>query len=505
MSVTPSVVTPPQTTLSQALLVGTLTMSTMLYAMTVTIANVALPKMQGEFGATQDQIAWVVTFNIVATAVMTPLTGWLIARLGQRKVMMFSVAGFALSTMLCGLATSLTEIVIYRVFQGLCGAPMVPASQSIVLQAFTKDKQASVMSIFGMGVVLGPIIAPTLGGYLSEEYGWRWVFFMIVPCAVVAFAGIVAIVRDLATPGRIRLDWTGFISLSIAVAATQLMLDRGERQDWFESVEIMFELGLAILALYIFVVHSLMAEKPFLNFKLFRDRNYAFGMLFILIFGMLNFTPMVLFPPMLQHLRGFPDTDIGWLLATRGVGTLVAFTAMVWLSKYDPRRWMTVGFLMQGIAGLYIAGFNINLTAFDVAWTSMLQGFGVGMTWVPTTQIAFATLDPRDAGEGSAVFHLIRNFGSSLFISISIAVVIRTSNVNYADLTTHASPYNENFQYPSSAGAWNLDSMQGIAAFAGEIGRQSSMIGYLNAFYLFGIVSLAVIPFLWLVRWEGNR
>ena len=302
MSVTPSVVAPPQTTLAQALLVGTLTMSTMLYAMTVTIANVALPKMQGEFGATQDQIAWVVTFNIVATAVMTPLTGWLIARLGQRKVMMYSVAGFAISTMLCGMASSLTEIVIYRVFQGLCGAPMVPTSQSIVLQAFTKDKQASVMSIFGMGVVMGPIIAPTLGGYLSEEYGWRWVFFMIVPCAVVAFVGILMIVRDLATPGRIRLDWTGFISLSVAVAATQLMLDRGEREDWFESIEIMLEFGLAALAFYIFIVHSLTSNKPFLNFKLFRDRNYAFGMLFILIFGMLNFTPMVLFPPMLWSL-----------------------------------------------------------------------------------------------------------------------------------------------------------------------------------------------------------
>jgi len=497
----PADLTPAQRT---AILL-TLTTVTMLYAMTVTIANVALPKMQGEFGATQDQIAWVVTFNIVATAVMTPLTGWLIARLGQRKVMMFSVAGFAVSTMLCGMATSLTEMVIYRVFQGLCGAPMVPTSQSIVLQSFTKDKQASVMSIFGMGVVMGPIIAPTLGGYLSEEYGWRWVFFMIVPCAIAALTGIILIVRDLATPGKVRLDWTGFISLSIAVAATQLMLDRGEREDWFESIEIMLEAGLAALAFYIFIAHSLTSKAPFLNFRLFRDRNYAFGMLFILIFGMLNFTPMVLFPPLLQHLRGFPDTDIGWLLAMRGVGTLIAFTAMVWLSKHDPRLWMTIGFFLQGVAGLYIAGFSINLTAFDVAWTSALQGFGVGMTWVPTTQIAFATLDPKDAGEGSAVFHLVRNFGSSLFISVSIAVVIRTSNITYSDLTAHASPYNDNFLYSSSAGAWNLDSLTGVAAFAGEIGRQSSMIGSLNAFWLFGVVSLAVIPFLWMVRWEGNK
>lgn len=504
MSLAPSVVAPRYSLGQQAVLVATLTMCTMLYAMTITIANVALPRMQGEFGATQDQIAWVVTFNLVATAVVTPMTGWLVARLGQRRVMLYCVFGFGVATLLCGLANSLTEIVLYRILQGMFGAPVVPTSQSIVLQAFRREQQPTVMSIFGMGVVMGPIIAPTLGGYLTEEYGWRWMFFMIVPCAVLALLGILAFVRDLAQPARVRLDWTGFLALSVAVAATQLMLDRGERNDWFESGEIVVAAFVAALAFYIFVAHSLTAERPFLNFRLFRDRNYAFGMFFILIFGMLNFTPIVLIPPMLQQLQGFPESAIGWLLAMRGVGSLIAFALMILLSRYDPRLWLTLGFGLQGLAGLAIADLDINLTAFDIAWTSILQGFGVGLCWVPTTQIAFATMDPRHAGEGSAVFHLIRNFGSSLFISISVAVVIRTTKFNHAGLTENVTPLNELFRFPAVSGAWHIDDLSGLAELGREIGRQAAMIGYINGFILFALASFAVIPFLWLVRWHGS-
>lgn len=493
------------TPFERAALVFTLTMSTMLYAMTVTIANVALPKMQGAFGATADQISWVVTFNLVATAVVTPMTGWLVARLGQRRVMLFSAMGFTVATLLCGMATSLEEIVLYRVMQGMFGAPMVPGSQSIVLQAFPKDKQASTMSIFGVGVVLGPIIAPTLGGYLSDEYGWRWVFFMVVPFAIVAILGILAFVRDLGNPGRLRFDWTGFLALSLAVACSQLMLDRGEREDWFESTEILITALIAVGAFYIFVAHSLTTrEKAFLDFGMLKDRNFALGIGFILVFGMLNFTPMVIFPPMLQQLRDFPETTIGWLLASRGIGTLVGFIAMIWLSRMDPRIWMAVGFGLQGIAGLYITTFDINLTPWDVAWTSALQGLGTGVCWVPVTQIAFATLDPKKAPEGSAVFHLIRNFGSSFFISVSVAVSLRTSKVNYADLTSQISPLNETLLFPSVMGGWNPETTPGLMALAGEIQRQAVMIGYLNAFYLFAIVSLSVIPLILFARWEGH-
>jgi len=486
-------------------LVFTLTMSTMLYAMTVTIANVALPKMQGAFGATADQISWVVTFNLVATAVVTPMTGWLMARLGQRRVMLLSATGFTCATMACGMATSLEELVFYRVLQGMCGAPMVPGSQSIVLQAFPKDKQASTMAIFGVGVVMGPIVAPTLGGYLSDAHGWRWVFFMVVPCALVAIMGILVFVRDLGAPGKLRFDWTGFIALSLAVACTQLMLDRGEREDWFESAEIIVVGLVAAFSFYIFIAHSMTArDKPFLDFNMLKDRNFALGMGIILIFGCLNFTPMVLFPPMLQQLRDFPEITIGWLQAARGIGTLIGFVGMIWLSKLDPRLMMAIGFALQGTAGLFIASFDINMTPWDIAWTTGVQGLGTGLCWVPATQIAFATLSPQKAAEGSAVFHLIRNFGSSLFISISVAVALRTSKVNYSEMTEQISPLNESLLYPSVTGGWNPETMEGLMALSGEIGRQSLMIGYLNAFLLFSVVSFAVIPFIAIAKWEGH-
>ncbi len=306
MTATDTAITPNMTPFQRGALIFTLTMSTMLYAMTVTIANVALPKMQGAFGATVDQISWIVTFNLVATAVVTPMTGWLMARLGQRRVMLYSAMGFTVATLACGMATTLEQIVFFRVLQGMFGAPMVPGSQSIVLQAFPREKHASTMAIFGVGVVVGPIVAPTLGGYLSDEFGWRWVFFMVVPFALVAILGIWSFVRDLGNPGKIRFDWTGFIALSLTVACTQLMLDRGEQEDWFNSTEIIVASIIAAASFYIFVAHSLTASKtPFLDFGMLKDRNFALGMGFILVFGMLNFTPMVIFPPMLQQLRDF--------------------------------------------------------------------------------------------------------------------------------------------------------------------------------------------------------
>ena len=480
----------------------TLTFVTMLYAMTVTIANVALPQMQGAMAATTDQIAWVVTFNIVATAVVTPAAGWLASRFGRRRTMLWSVVGFTISSVLCGTANSLTELVIYRAFQGAFGAPLPPISQAIALDTYPKHQHGTVMSIWGMGVILGPIIAPTLGGYLTETYSWRWVFFMIVPFGAASFAAVWYFIRARTGPrSQVRLDWTGFLALCIAVAAFQLMLDRGERNDWFDANETIIEGCIAIMGIYVFIVHSMTSRTPFLSPRLLLDRNFSIGLLITLIFGMLNFVPMVLLPPLLQEIRGYPDTIIGYLLAFRGIGTLAGFTFnLFFANRIDPRLLMAAGFLCQGAAGFYMAQFDINLTTFDVAWTSCLQGLGVGFIWVPLTTTTFATLAPRDVGDGTAVFHLIRNVGSSLFISISIAVVIRTAKINYWNLAEHTTRFNEALKTPEVQGSWNLDSLTGLSALAGEIQRQSLMIGYLNGFYLFALTAMAVMPLLLLVR-----
>ncbi len=486
--------------LRRGIILFTLTSTVALYALTVTIANVSLPQMQGALSATQDQIALVVTFNIVATAVATPMTGWLTARFGQRRVLLTCVAFFTLVTLMCGLSGSLEMLVFFRVLQGLCGAPLAPLSQSIVLESYPQHKHGTATSIFGMGVVLGPLIAPTIGGYLSEEYSWRWVFFMIVPIGAASLLGCWAFVAEGARAARIRLDWTGFIALSIAIACFQLMLDRGERNSWLESTEIVLEICLAALCFYIFLVHTFTSEKPFLNPHLFLDRNFVLGMALTLVFGLLNFTPMTLLPGLLQNLRGYPDSIIGLLLGARGAGTLLGFSILFFGNRYDPRIWLISGFALQGFSGWMMAQFDINVTTSDVAWAGFIQGLGTGFLWVPLTLVTFNTLPQRLFPEGSSIFHLLRNIGSSVHISISVALVLHSAKINYSHLAEAVTPYAKAWQIPSAAGAWSMGSIQNMAHISGEVQRQGLMIGYVNAFYFYMLTALAALPLIMMVR-----
>lgn len=490
----------PDTFLRRAFILATLTMVTMLYAMTVTIANVILPKMQGSLSATQDQIAWVVTFNIVATAVVTPTAGWLSGWLGRRRVMIIAVVGFGLASVLCGMANSLEELVFYRILQGGFGAPLVPISQAIVVDTFPKRQHGPATAIWGVGVILGPIIAPTLGGYLSEAYGWRWVFYMIVPFAAVSLAGVWLFITGQRQDERIALDWTGFLALAVAIGSLQLMLDRGERNDWFQSAEILIEAGLALSALYVFVVHSLTTSKPFLSPKLLRDRNFTIGVIIALIFGMLNFTPITLLPTLLQDLRGYPDSVIGLILSARGFGTLIGFVIMIFASRVDPRIPLAIGLALQVYAGWAMWQFDINLKIEEVMWAVGVQGLGVGLIWVPVSVIAFSTLAPKDVPNGTAVFHLLRNFGSSVHISLSIALVIRTAKINYAGMAESISPYNENLNLPWVRGLWSIEDRAGLMALSEEVMRQATMIGYLNSFAFFALTTLLALPLVFMAR-----
>jgi DHA2 family multidrug resistance protein len=491
--------------LRRGIILFTLTSTVALYALTVTIANVSLPQMQGALSATQDQIALVITFNIVATAVATPMTGWLTARFGQRRVLLTCVTAFTLATFMCGFSNSLEMLVFFRVLQGLCGAPLAPLSQSIVLASYPQHKHGTATSIFGMGVVLGPLIAPTIGGYLSEEYSWRWVFFMIVPMGMFSLLGCWAFVMDGVRAARIRLDWTGFIALSVAIACFQLLLDRGERNSWLESTEIVLEICAAALCFYIFIVHTFTAEKPFLNPRLFLDRNFVLGMALTLVFGLLNFTPMTLLPGLLQNLRGYPDGIIGLLLGARGVGTLLGFSILFFGNKYDPRIWLVCGFLLQGLSGLMMAQFDINLTTWDVASASFLQGLGTGFLWVPLTLVAFNTLSRELFPEGSSIFHLTRNIGSSAHISISVALVLHSAKINYGHLSESVTPYAKAWQIPSMAGGWSMGSAQSLAHISGEVQRQGLMIGYINAFYFYTLTAVAALPLIMMVRMKKTN
>ena len=484
----------------QWMILGTLTLTSTLYAMSITIANIALPQLQGALGATQDQIAWTVTFNIVGTAIVTPMTGWLTLRFGQRRLMLGTIFGFAISSILCGQATTLVELVSYRIFQGAFGGPLVPLSQAIILGVFPRRLHSFSTAVWGMGVVCGPIIGPTIGGYISEAYSWRWIFYIIAPFSLLAFIGSWLYVRNTVHDKLSKLDWTGFISLSIALTALQLMLDRGNRLDWFDSKEIVVETAVAIICFYIFTAHILTSRNPYLNPWLLKDRNYFLGFVLVFIYGMLNFTPIVLYPSMLQDLRGYPESIIGLLLAARGFGAFAGNFLVLVISKRDPRIGLALGFVAQAGSCWLLANFDINMTTAGVAWASAIQGFGVGLSWVPLTIVMFSNIDPKFVPEGTAVLHLLRNIGSSIYISLTITIVIRSTSTNYADFTNFINPFNEIFLYRGGMGFWNSETFFDLKNLSSEIERQSAMIGYINAFYFLAITGFLALPLILFIK-----
>ncbi len=486
--------------LQKALILVTVSTCTMLYALTATIINVALPQLQGAFSATPDQISWVVTLNVVATAVITPMTGWLVATLGQRWVMLGSVAGFAITSLFCATALTLESLLVWRVGQGIFGAPIVPLSQAILLAAYSGRDRAMAQGLFGMAVVIGPAVAPALGGYLAEAYDWRWIFYLIIPFCIAAFFLALIFVREGGRDPAVRLDWTGFLTLSIAIVCLQLMVDRGERLGWMESGEFVVYACAAALSFYLFIAHTATAHAPFLNPTLFTDRNYVVGLALVFIYGMLNFTPITLLPPLLQTLKGYPDSLIGLLLGMRGVGMAIGFFLASRMGGVDPRLSMGIGIVLTGASGVMMATFEFNVPPSQVAIAGMIQGIGSGMMWVPLTIITFATLPPKWLPEGASIFHLLRNFGSSIFISISFMAVVRTANISYAGLVEQLTPFNEMLRFSFVTGAWTIDDTLGLTKLGAEVSRQALMVGYENAFLLYTAVCFATLPLLLLVR-----
>lgn len=481
----------------------TCTLVTTLYATTITIANVSLPQIQGALSASPDQVAWVVTANLIATALTIPLAGWISARVGRRRAMIWGVAGFAGATLMCGLATSLTELVVWRVIQSCFGSPLTPIAQSVVIDEFTGEKRSRALAIYSMGVGIPPTLAPLIGGYVSEEISWRWVFFILIPLAIIAFIGaLTAIKPDPPRDEKHKLDWTGFLSLSIAVASIQLMLDRGEREGWFGSTEIIIECSLAVLFGWIFLTHSLTSKRPFLDPRLLLERNFALGIGIAAIFGMLFVTPMVLMPAMLQQLRDLPEFTVGTLIAARGAGTALSLLIVILVANsWNPRLMFLIGFGLHTYAGYEMAHFETSVSLSEVAWAMGVQGFGVGWLWVPMSLVIFSNLDPSRSAEGASMFHFVRSVASSYYISASIVVVFHTQKVSYSELVQWINPFNTRLSYDNVMGGWNTESTSGLAGIAGEVTRQATTIGYVNAFHLFLWTTLLVYPLIALIVW----
>ncbi len=479
------------------LLVVSIMLATLMQVIDSTIANVALPDMQGSLSATQDQAAWILTSYIVAAAIATPATGWLASRFGRRHLLIVAIAGFTVASVLCGLATNITEMVGFRVLQGLFGAALVPISQSSLLDAFPPEKHGAAMAMWGMGIMVGPIVGPPLGGWLTDNYSWHWVFLINVPVGIVALLGVLASVPKDETRAS-RFDWRGFAFLAIGIAALQLMLDRGNDKDWLSSTEIQVDLALVFLGFYLYWVHWRSSERTFVDLSLLKDRNFGVATLFIFIVGVLLFATMALMPPYLQHLMNYPVVTTGLLLAPRGVGTLISMTIIGRLLQrgIDPRKPMAIGILLIALSLGMSAHFGPDVPVWPIINVGVLQGLGLGLVFVPVSTLAYATLPGSARTEAAGIFSLSRNIGSSVGISIMFTLVARNTQINHAEIAARLTPYSLNLP----TGAMDIHSIQGLAMLNGEVTRQAAAIAYINDFWLMMWMTLVALPFLLLFR-----
>jgi DHA2 family multidrug resistance protein len=459
---------------------------------------VALPRIQGSLSATQDQMTWVLTSYIIACAIMTPLSGWLAGQIGRKRVFLVSVVGFTVASALCGLAESLPEIVLARLLQGLCGAALIPMSQAVLLDINAPAQHAKAMAIWVMGVTVGPILGPALGGWLTENYNWRWVFYINLPFGVLSFLGILAFMPETEVR-KSRFDFFGFTALSLAIGSLQLMLDRGQLMDWFSSTEIWIEATVAGVSLYLFVVHMLTTDKPaFVSTALFKDRNFLTGNVFIFIVGVVLFATLALLPPLLQDLMNYPVVLTGMVTAPRGIGTLAAmFVVSRIMGKIDTRAIIAAGFALTAFSLWQMTGFYLQMDTSAVISSGFIQGVGTGLVFVPLAAITFATLAPQFRNEGTALFSLVRNVGSSIGISAVTTLLVRNTQMMHSRLAEQVTPYSGAMQ---SQGASALTSPHGLAVLNATVSEQAAMIAYNNDFKLMMVLTLCAIPLVMLLR-----
>jgi DHA2 family multidrug resistance protein len=486
---------------TRVMLTACVMMATIMQALDTTIANVALPYMQGSLATTQDQVNWVLTSYIVAAAIMTSPLGWMSMRFGRKKLFIVCAGGFTIASMLCGIAQSIEQMVLFRLLQGVFGAALVPLSQTVMLDIYPPAKRGSAMAIWGMGVMLGPIMGPTLGGWLTDQYSWRWVFFVNLPFGVLTVLGLTAFMRESLAKRDIPFAWFGFLTLSIGIGALQMMLDRGEDQGWFSSREIIIETALSIAGFYFFLADSFTSKRPFIPVRMFRDWNFSIAVVFMFLIGIILLATMALVTPYLQNLLGYPVLTSGFLLGARGLGTFVSMMIVGRLiGKIDARALIFVGLVLSTGAVWFMVYWSPESSATSIAVDGVAQGLGLGLVFVPLNTVAFATLPSEFRTDGTAIWTLIRNLGSSVGISVVIAQLTTMTTSFHSQLAEQITPFNDALKAPDVAGILSTATQTGRALLDGLITQQAAIMAYSNDFLLMTFVSLAAFPLLMLIR-----
>ncbi len=472
-------------------------LATLMQALDTTIANVALPYMQGSVSASQDQIDWVLTSYIVAAAIMTPPTGYLAGRFGLKRLFLVSVAGFTLASMLCGMAQSLVQIVLFRVLQGVFGAALVPLSQTVLMNINSRERQGSAMAMWGVAVMAGPVLGPVLGGWLTQAYSWRFVFYINLPIGILAFLGMTTFLTETPRNAMAKLDWFGFASLSIAIGAMQMMLDRGQQLDWFGSGEVITEAVVAGTAAYLFLVHTLTARAPFVRPGLFRDRNFSAGVLFVAIVGLTYYASLALQPPYLQDLMDYPIVTAGLVMGPRGMGTMAAMMVVGRLiGKLDTRVLLGIGLGLTAWSFWRMTGWTPDVGQWTIVGVGIVQGIGLGFLFVPLSVATLATLGSDARAEGAGLYSLSRNIGSSVGISVVNSMLTRNTQENHAAIAQHVTPFNRLLEGGAAGHFWAPARAAGRAALDAVITRQAEIIAYVDDYKLLMIATLAVVPLL---------
>jgi DHA2 family multidrug resistance protein len=469
--------------------------ATIMQALDTTIANVALPYMQGSLSASQDQVNWVLTSYIVAAAIMTAPVGWIANRFGRKRIFILCSAGFTVASVMCGLAQDISQMVAFRLLQGVFGAALVPLSQAVMLDSYALHERAKAMAIWGMGVMMGPIMGPSLGAWLTETYSWHWVFFVNLPFGIVTVLGLLAFMDETRPNRELRFDWFGFIALAVGIGSMQLALDRGEQLGWLESNEIIIETIISIVGFYYFFAHSLTTAKPFVQFAIFKDKNFVGGCVFMAVMGLVLFSTMALSSPYLQNVIGYPIMTAGVLLATRGCGTFVAMMLVGRLMKYIEARTLIVsGLSLMCLTLFFMTGWTNDTQVSTIVILSILQGFGLGLVFVPLSTVAFLTLPNHLRTDGTAMLTLLRNVASSIGISVVIAQLTEGSRRAYAVLSEHVTPFNNALQMPDVRSMIDMNSDAGRAMMDAIVGLQAQIIAFAQDFQLVMIVTACAIP-----------